>query len=166
MNSNNFQSTVARSNGRSARDAYVVKLPTTPKMSPRTLPHVGLIGDDSVFTREICLAGLMSSIVIIPIPLRFPYRSHFAGKKILQSIDALIVDFDLKESNGIEAAETINVFYKRVPTVMISESMNFDRTSGDLPRYVDLFLPKNVGAQHILNQAKNLVRTSAGRLIA
>jgi CheY-like chemotaxis protein len=67
--------------------------------------------------------------------------------------DILLVDFDLKVVNGLEVAEYFNLFIRRIPTMMISGSVQFDREQGDLPSYIDEFISKGKGAVHILRAA-------------
>lgn len=65
----------------------------------------------------------------------------------------LIIDFDLSDSNGLELAEYINLFVCDIPTILISGIIYFDITNGDLPPYIDHFVPKSLGAVHILKLA-------------
>ena len=96
----------------------------------------------------------LSYIWSLPVTVIPPPSTPAAMAKIPgDHCDILVVSFDLPGVNGLEVAEYFNLFIRRIPTTLISGSVTFDREQGELPSYVDEFVPKSKGAVTVLRRA-------------
>ena len=110
--------------------------------------HLLVVEDDPRFTSHLVH---LSRIWSLPMTIVPPPPTPAALKGLLgNGCDILLVNFDLAGVNGLEVAEYFNLFIRRIPTMLISGTVEFDRQRGELPPYIDAFVPKSKGAVHIL----------------
>ena len=71
---------------------------------------------------------------------------------LLAKYDAVIVDYDLGQINGIEIAEYLSALFGDIPMILVSEKQR-DPRSHPWPNCIKQFINKSLGYEYVINQA-------------
>lgn len=76
--------------------------------------------------------------------------------------DLAILDYFLEQFTGGEIAEYVEVFFSKVPVVIVSSSPDIHAQQRKWPQCVKVFVDKSAGAKSILKQALDLFSEHRG----